>query len=309
VVQIDIFQPRSQLAPGSVQAVSLVEIDPDGTTATFELRRADTGDLITTVNPAQIALFVDGVQQQPNVAYTLDGFGNVTLAEIPHHTALIWGNYFYTTGGGGGGGSTAWADITGKPTTFPTDWATGIAGRPATVVVGLGAAEAGKLPLLGPSGKIDVSLLPTIPSGGTVDWAAITGKPTTFPAAWADITGKPATFAPSAHSHAWVDVTSKPATFPPDVHTHAYSSLTGIPATFAPSAHTHFKAAITDLPAMVAESAGPSDVGKLALLDADGLFDASFFPGDIGGGGGGDFDILDGNDESGGVDFIVDGNG
>jgi hypothetical protein len=80
--------------------------------------------------------------------------------------------------GGGSSGPVAWADITGKPATFPPsahghDWSE-ITGKPATFA----------------------------PSTHTHDFTTgITGKPTYYPSNWSDLTGKPATFAPSAHSH------------------------------------------------------------------------------------------------------------
>ena len=73
--------------------------------------------------------------------------------------------------GGGGGGPVAWADVTGKPSTFP--WTNR---ERAEIRRRLLALEAG-----GGGG------------GG--------------PVAWADVTGKPSTFAPSAHTHPTSEVT------------------------------------------------------------------------------------------------------
>lgn len=78
-------------------------------------------------------------------------------------------------GGGGGGGSNAWADITGKPTTFPPEAHT----QAISTVTGLQAALDGK----------------------QAAGAYLTAV------AWGDVTGKPGTFAPSAHSHVIADVT------------------------------------------------------------------------------------------------------
>lgn len=84
-----------------------------------------------------------------------------------------------------------WAEVTGKPATFPVaahthPW-TDITGKPATFP----------------------------PSAHTQDWSTITGKPTTF--------------APSAHTHTWTSITGKPATFPPSTHSHTKADITSWP--------------------------------------------------------------------------------
>jgi baseplate upper protein BppU/tail fiber-like repeat protein/tail-like repeat protein len=176
-----------------------------------------------------------------------------------------------------------WADITDKPTTFPTDpidW-TDVLNKPDTFP---------------PSAHThlwaEITDKPTVFPSDPTDWADITNKPTTFtPSAhvhamgditglidalgdkaalvhthlWADITDKPTTFAPAAHTHTigdvdglidaldgkadlvhthlWADITDKPTIFPTD-----WGSVSGKPTTFAPSAHTHLWADITDKP-------------------------------------------------------------
>jgi baseplate upper protein BppU/tail-like repeat protein/tail fiber-like repeat protein len=164
-----------------------------------------------------------------------------------------------------------WADITDKPTTFPTDpiaW-DDVTGKPATFV-----------PSAHTHTIADVTGLQTELDGKADDvhthlWADITDKPTTFAPsahthAWTEVTGKPTTFTPTAHTHLWADLTDKPTTFTPaththtiaDVsnlqssldgksnvgHTHAWTEVTGKPTTFAPTAHTHLWAEITDKP-------------------------------------------------------------
>lgn len=72
--------------------------------------------------------------------------------------------------GGDGPATVAWADVTGKPASFPSAWGD-ITGKPST-----------------------------FPSA----WEDVTGKPATFPSdpdAWGDITGKPSTFPPATHTH------------------------------------------------------------------------------------------------------------
>ncbi|MEU2111513.1 tail fiber domain-containing protein [Streptomyces sp. NPDC019507] len=98
--------------------------------------------------------------------------------------------------------SVDWANLSGKPATFPPSthahvWAD-IADRPTS--------------------------LP--PSTHTHDWTQVTGKPTSFPPtthghAWSELTGVPSTFAPATHSHSWSSITSKPSTFTPSSHSHS----------------------------------------------------------------------------------------
>ncbi|ALY09352.1 minor tail protein [Arthrobacter phage Jawnski] len=102
-----------------------------------------------------------------------------------------------------------WADISGKPATYASDWGT-LANIPATM----------------PSTWATVSGKPTI---FATDWASVAGKPATMPSTWATVSGKPTTFDPSAHTHLWADLTDKPATFAPSAHSHAWTDLTGVP--------------------------------------------------------------------------------
>ncbi|ALF01233.1 hypothetical protein FDH47_gp22 [Arthrobacter phage Brent] len=102
-----------------------------------------------------------------------------------------------------------WADISGKPATYASDWGT-LANIPATM----------------PSTWATVSGKPTVFAS---DWASVAGKPATFPSTWATVSGKPTTFDPSAHTHLWADLTDKPATFAPSAHSHVWTDLTGVP--------------------------------------------------------------------------------
>ncbi|MFJ3974895.1 tail fiber domain-containing protein [Streptomyces sp. NPDC090021] len=95
-----------------------------------------------------------------------------------------------------------WANLSGKPATFPPSthshkWAD-ITDAPSS--------------------------LP--PASHTHDWGQVTGKPTSYPPsthghAWSSITGTPSSYPPSTHSHAWSSITSKPTTFPPSTHYHS----------------------------------------------------------------------------------------
>jgi hypothetical protein len=158
---------------------------------------------------------------------TLPGEGTPT-ADQPGINMEVWAR----AGGTGTGGSTAWGDVTDKPTTFPPDTHT----HAQSDVTGLTDALAGKAS-----------------TTHSHAWNDITSKPTTFPPsthshAYADITDKPSTFAPAAHTHLWADISDKPTTFAPATHTHDYTTLTNIPATFAPSAHTHAYSSLSGIP-------------------------------------------------------------
>ncbi|MFI6205903.1 tail fiber domain-containing protein [Streptomyces sp. NPDC051041] len=94
-----------------------------------------------------------------------------------------------------------WANLSGKPATFPPSththkWAD-ITDAPSS--------------------------LP--PTAHTHDWSQVTGKPTSYP--------------PTTHGHAWSEITGTPATYPPSSHTHSWSSITSKPSTFPPSSHSH----------------------------------------------------------------------
>lgn len=84
----------------------------------------------------------------------------------------------------GSGGSSAWVDITGKPTTL----------------AGYGITDAATV---AQGAKADTALQP----GASIPWTNVTGKPTFFSGAYGDLTGIPATFAPSAHTHIIANVT------------------------------------------------------------------------------------------------------
>lgn len=146
----------------------------------------------------------------------------------------------------------AYADITGKPTVFPSDW-TSVTGKPLTYA----------------------------PSAHTHAWGDIvSGLPATWaPSAhthpWIDVTGKPLTFAPSAHTHAWGDLTAVPATFAPVIGTTAstakagnwvpsWAEVSGKPTTFTPGNHVHWASDI-----QMNNGAGPNlDVEKDNIWNA-----------------------------------------
>lgn len=108
---------------------------------------------------------------------------------------------------GGGSGPVAWADITGKPSTFTPDQET------VEDIVGA---------------KVKAGTNITVSYNDTTGETTI-GSTGTVSTAWADITGKPSTFTPSSHTHPQSDITNlvtdlagKSATG----HTHTTSNIT-----------------------------------------------------------------------------------
>ena len=121
-----------------------------------------------------------------------------------------------------------WADITGKPATFPPTvpipW-TDVSGKPATYpptlpiaqadVTGLVAGQAAQDTAIGQAQHIaytaaDVltKLLTVDGSGSALDADLLDGQNGTWYRDWANLTNKPATFAPSAHNHPQSEVTN-----------------------------------------------------------------------------------------------------
>ena len=104
---------------------------------------------------------------------------------------------------GGVGGSVAWADITGKPSTFTpsahshTEYAAVTHAHVISDVWGLENALSGKASSSHSHG-------------------------------WSEITDKPLTFTPSSHGHEWSEITDKPSTFDPAAHGHSMSDITGL---------------------------------------------------------------------------------
>lgn len=169
--------------------------------------------------------------------------------------------------------SSAWADITGKPSTF----APSAHNHALADITGLVSALADKAALASPTftgnptaptqtvGNNTTRLATTAfvtaavgaagggdmlksvydsQDNGTVDAARA--------APWSGITGKPSTFTPSAHNHAIADVTSLQSTLDGKSntgHSHAIADVTSLQATLdgkANTSHTHTSSQITD---------------------------------------------------------------
>jgi hypothetical protein len=95
----------------------------------------------------------------------------------------------------------AWADVTGKPSTFAPSAHTHSAGDIT-------------------SGAFAITRIPT----GTTASTVALGNHTH---AYNSLTGIPSTFAPSAHTHLWADITDKPSTFAPEIGTTATKAAAG----------------------------------------------------------------------------------
>jgi hypothetical protein len=244
-------------------------------------------------------ILTDGIPTIPpeyagQTAFDITGKRAFIAADITADSWTIIG------GGGGGAGAISWADIIGKPATFPASphthlWAditdkptaffplphthiwTDITDKPATFEPS---------PHTHPISQI-------IDLQATLDNKANVGEVATGSTDWVDITGKPASFPPDPHTHdfttgvtgkpasypsTWIDVSGKPATYPPSAHTHAWTEITAKPTTFAPSAHTHVWADLTDKPTefrpqiMTGGQRGGAQVGNGLAMSGEYLF-------------------------------------
>ncbi len=169
--------------------------------------------------------------------------------------------------------SSAWADITGKPSTFAPSAHT----HAQSEVTGLTSALAAKAPLASPA-LTGNPTAPTQTAGNNTTrlattafvQAAISGAgagdmlksvydtnddgivDAAASVPWTGVTGKPSTFTPSAHTHAIADVTSLQATLDGKSNTghgHAIADITSLQTTLdgkAASSHTHTASQITD---------------------------------------------------------------
>lgn len=157
-----------------------------------------------------------------------------------------------------------WADVTGKPASFPPSAHVHVIGD----VTGLQAALDGKQPLATVLTNTTAAFttaqetkLAGIATGATANAAdsALRDRSThTGTQAASTITG----LATVATTGAYSDLSGRPSLFD-----GAYGSLSGVPATFPPSAHTHAIADVTGLQTALDSKAAASvgtDVGTLA---------------------------------------------
>jgi len=103
VIQIDVHTPRSFLSPGQVDVFLLRDIDiaadgvttgqVDGTRTTFYLAKASDGSPCAVIADEEIAFYIDGIQQIPNVDFTASGT-TLTFSTPPAVDAGRWGLWF-----------------------------------------------------------------------------------------------------------------------------------------------------------------------------------------------------------------------
>lgn len=178
----------------------------------------------------------------------------------------------------------AWANITGKPTTFTPATHTHTAAQttsgtfspdrlPAATTAAQGALSAiDKAKLDAASSLPNASALAIRDAAGNLRVGTASSGSDATNKTYVD--AQVATRAPSSHTHAWAEVTGKPTTFAPSAHTHAWADVTGAPATYEPSAHTHAAADVSSgvlaaarLPAATTAAQGAMSAADKALLD------------------------------------------
>ena len=156
IIAFDLFMPNTMLGPGAVNAWVLKPLTgKDGVKVTFALETVAGTPIVTVVKTEELIVSLDGAIQEPGIEYTASG-ANITFAQAPAADAKTFITWFASTGGvgaglvgpigpagppgpagpAGSGGSSAWADITGKPSTFPPTAHT----HPVAEVIGLGTA-------------------------------------------------------------------------------------------------------------------------------------------------------------------------
>lgn len=142
--------------------------------------------------------------------------------------------------------SMAWAEITGKPSTFPPSshshsWSE-VTGKPSTFAPSTHTHDDRYYT----KSQVDSSLAGKASSSHSHSWSQITSKPSTFPPSghnhsWSEITGKPSTFSPSTHTHddRYYTKSQGDARYAYENHSHAWGSITGKPSQFPPTDHRH----------------------------------------------------------------------
>ena len=90
LVIFDLLAPRSSLAPtGSATATVVKPITPDGTTVVFVLAKASDSSALNIAHSEELIVSVDGVLQQPGVAYTAS-VSTITFVEAPTANAIVF---------------------------------------------------------------------------------------------------------------------------------------------------------------------------------------------------------------------------
>jgi hypothetical protein len=186
------------------------------------------------------------------------------------------------------GGSVAWADITGKPSTFPPSAHSHVIAD----VTGLQSSLDGKAASSHTHVIADITGLQStidqrgIPAGGTTGQVLAKVDGSNYNVTW--IT--PASG--GGGSVAWADITGKPSTFPPSIHTHVIADVTNLQTSLdgkAAASHTHVIADITGLQTALNTQGMPTGgaagqvLTKISAID----YNAGWVTPSGGGGGGG----------------------
>jgi hypothetical protein len=145
VVQFDILTPPELLQPGAINVKPIADLDinwtgqpqnslagtvlpgaagmVDGRRTEFELHiglMTGTTQQVTTINPVEVEMFVDGVRQHPGKDYVFQN-GLLHFTEAPQEDASVWGVWLQpAAAAGGGAGGTVW-----PPDTFDLGIAAG----------------------------------------------------------------------------------------------------------------------------------------------------------------------------------------
>jgi len=123
IVSFDILMANEKLGPGAVNSWSLALSEAkDGTRTTFTLLMEDgSGPAVTVVKNEELIVSLDGVIQEPGVSYNASS-ATIVFSQAPGADSWVFITWFRSEGGTGVMAPTSgvdWADITGKPSTFP----------------------------------------------------------------------------------------------------------------------------------------------------------------------------------------------
>jgi hypothetical protein len=121
ILGIDLLLSPEKLAPGAVTIWSLqtTPAAPDGATVAFDLAtKASGGPLVNVTRSEELLVSLDGVIQEPGFSYSAIG-DTLTFVFPPETGGKLFISWLQAAPGSGGGGSIDWADITGKPATYP----------------------------------------------------------------------------------------------------------------------------------------------------------------------------------------------
>jgi hypothetical protein len=142
IVAIDIIASVSTLVATAPAAWALQPLVFDGVTRSFSLLAKVTSTIVSVGRSEELVVSLDGVIQEPGVAYTATG-ASINFSFFPEASADNFITWFQPATPETGAAD--WDDIAGKPSTFPPSAHT----HPESEIVNLVSDLAGKLPLTG----------------------------------------------------------------------------------------------------------------------------------------------------------------